>query len=228
MDGQCQDEFLHCADPGSDHERIHVTFRWIIQHVAFCSFLRTGVACCLPTCARVFFCPWYGVGGDPWCLVHRGGTSFASFFPCVYRAWVSKMCLLLDPPFGRRSVGALSLLLLGSLLGSTKNCLSNWWGNLENSWFRAGLACIRSYDACMVYWAQGASLRNCRKNKVRPFFFSPSQVFLFSRTSRVRFWCLILWYLWIGRAKHPGPARPVILLLKPSMLGVVLLMVILL
>ena len=52
MDGQCQDEFLHCTDPGSEQERINVTFRWIKQHVATCPFLRTGVACCLPTCAQ--------------------------------------------------------------------------------------------------------------------------------------------------------------------------------
>ena len=24
----------------------------------------------------------------------------------------------------------------------------------------------------------------------------------------MRFWGLILWYLWIGRAKHPGPGPP--------------------
>ena len=35
MDGQCQDEFLHCTDPGLEQERIIVTFRWIPQHAAF-------------------------------------------------------------------------------------------------------------------------------------------------------------------------------------------------
>ena len=54
MDGQCQDEFRHCTDPGLEQERINITFRWVKQHVASCSFLRTGVACCLPTCARGF------------------------------------------------------------------------------------------------------------------------------------------------------------------------------
>ena len=54
MDGPCQDEFRHCTDPGSDQERINITFRWVKQHVASCSFLRTGVTCCLPTCARFF------------------------------------------------------------------------------------------------------------------------------------------------------------------------------
>ena len=54
MDGQCQDEFLHClhcTDPGSEWERINVTFRWIRQHVASCRLLR-NVACCSPTCAQ--------------------------------------------------------------------------------------------------------------------------------------------------------------------------------
>ena len=46
MDGQCQDEFLLC-----EQERINITCRWIRQHVTSCP-LRTGVACCLPTCAQ--------------------------------------------------------------------------------------------------------------------------------------------------------------------------------
>ena len=53
MDGQCQDEFRHCTDPGSDQDRSNITFRWVKQHVISCFFLRTGVACCLPTCALV-------------------------------------------------------------------------------------------------------------------------------------------------------------------------------
>ena len=36
MDGQCQDEFLHCTSPGLEHERINVTYRWIRQHTHFC------------------------------------------------------------------------------------------------------------------------------------------------------------------------------------------------
>ena len=50
--GREQDEFLHCTDPGSDQERINVTFRWIKQHASTCPLLGAGVACCLPTCAR--------------------------------------------------------------------------------------------------------------------------------------------------------------------------------
>ena len=59
MDGQCQDEFLHCTDPGLEQERINVTFRWIRQHTASCP-LRAGVVCCLPTCAQDFSVPVMG------------------------------------------------------------------------------------------------------------------------------------------------------------------------
>ena len=52
MDGQCQDKFLRCSDFGLEQERINVTFRWIKQHVASCTFLRVGVACRVPTCAQ--------------------------------------------------------------------------------------------------------------------------------------------------------------------------------
>ena len=42
MDGQCQDEFLHCSNPSLEQERINVTFRWIKQHSVSCP-LRTGI-----------------------------------------------------------------------------------------------------------------------------------------------------------------------------------------
>ena len=48
MDGQCQDEFLHCTDSGLEQERIIFTFRLI--HTASCP-LRTGTVC-LPTCSQ--------------------------------------------------------------------------------------------------------------------------------------------------------------------------------
>ena len=52
MDGQCQDEFLHCTSPGLEQERINVTYRWIRQHTHFCPLFKAGVVCCLPTCAK--------------------------------------------------------------------------------------------------------------------------------------------------------------------------------
>ena len=55
--------------------------------------------------------------------------------------------------------------------------------------------------------APGASLRNCRQKHGKTSFY-PKKVFLFSRNSQKHFWVLILWYLWIGRAKNPGPGPP--------------------
>ena len=45
---------------------------------------------------------------SPWCLVHMESPSLASL-PVVYKTWVTEVCLLLDTPFGRRSVEALPL-----------------------------------------------------------------------------------------------------------------------
>ena len=42
------------------------------------------------------------------------------------------------------------------------------------------------------------------KRMVRPLFLLFC-VFLFSRNSRERFWGSVLWHLWVGRARHPGP-----------------------
>ena len=39
---------------------------------------------------------------------------------------------------------------------------------------------------------------------MRPLFLR-FWVFLFSRDARERFWGLILWHFWAGRARHPGP-----------------------
>ena len=68
----------------------------------------------------------------------------------------------------------------------------------------AGQPCLHGYDACMVDKANGALRRNCREKHGKPSF-SPFRVFLFSQNSSVRYWGLILWHLWIGRARHPGP-----------------------
>ena len=53
MDGQCQDEFLHCKGSGRDQERINVTFRWIKLHGGPpVLFLRLRMTCCVPTCVQ--------------------------------------------------------------------------------------------------------------------------------------------------------------------------------
>ena len=67
-----------------------------------------------------------------------------------------------------------------------------------------GQPSLRGHDACMVVGAHGASLRNCRQ-KQRKTSFSPLFVFLLSRISGFLWGGLVLWHLWIGRARHPGP-----------------------
>ena len=67
-----------------------------------------------------------------------------------------------------------------------------------------GQPSLHGYYACMVYWTKGALRRICRQKQSETSF-SPLRVFLFSRNSRERFWELIFWHLWIGRARHPGP-----------------------
>ena len=112
MDGQCQDEFLHCTDPGLEQERINITFRWVKQHVSSCPLLKAGVACCLPTCAQgssVSVTELVGKGAA-WGLlvllvvIHLGGIlSFADLPSCVCGTWAAQACLSLDTLFGRSS-----------------------------------------------------------------------------------------------------------------------------
>ena len=67
-----------------------------------------------------------------------------------------------------------------------------------------------SYDACVVFWLHGACGENNGRPKRETSFPFPlprgiTWVFLVSRTSKRRFWGKLLWVLWIGRARHPGP-----------------------
>ena len=68
----------------------------------------------------------------------------------------------------------------------------------------AGQPSLQGYYACMVHWNKGALRRNCRL-KQRKTSFSPFLVFLFSRNSGFLWGGVVLWHLWIGRARHPGP-----------------------
>ena len=56
-------------------------------------------------------CEWrffFGFLVSSWCLVHMESSSFAGLL-VVYKTWVTQVCLLLDTPFGLRSVGVLLL-----------------------------------------------------------------------------------------------------------------------
>ena len=119
MDGQCQDEFLHCTSSGRDLERINVTFRWVKQHVSSCTLFRAGVACCLPTCAQGFSvpvtrdsCVGFGIFWVFWLLLGvftHGDCLFFWLLPVMYKTWVLLVCLKLGTSFGRCLVGALPL-----------------------------------------------------------------------------------------------------------------------
>ena len=84
MDGQCQDDFIHCTNPVSEQERINVTFSSIRQHATSCSLLRVGVF--FANVCEGFIRPFSGVGGErcvlgilgaPGYSVYLEGASFA-------------------------------------------------------------------------------------------------------------------------------------------------------
>ena len=94
---------------------------------------KAGVACCLPTCAQGSSVPVmrnavFGVflGFLFFFLCAYGEYQFYSL-PVVYKIWVVKVCLLLEMPFGQRSVGALPWQPPGRILKSSQHCLQVCW-----------------------------------------------------------------------------------------------------
>ena len=135
MDGQCQDEFLHCTDPGLEQERINVTFRWIRQHTTSCP-LRAGVVCCLPTCAQGFsvsvvgngeegrgsLAPFGFCGGSLGSCVY-GGYWFCFSFPSYSQGLGYGGVLFAGHAFWAEVGGDISFVTLGEFLGSLKKVL---------------------------------------------------------------------------------------------------------
>ena len=178
------DVFGHCTDPGSDQERINITFRWVKQHVVS-FFFKTGVACCLPTCARVFL------------FLIRGWWEKVFFL--AFWLLLGTLCILVV-------LALLVITLVCARLGSQRCAFCCPWGVC---WAAQKTACqncerivkihgfkmkmlafvgrpsVHSYNACMFLWVQGASLRNCRQKQGKTSF-SPRKVFLFSRNSWIR------------------------------------------
>ena len=174
MDGQCQDKFFHCTDPGLEQERIDVTFIWIKQHVPSCSFLMAGVACCLPTCARLVHMERRE--GEPACLAHSlactrlGSLRCASRWPRLLGGgrWGHYLCDLWGDYCAAHKIAAYLCGTNGSFVDGKPYLLA-----LTRQPSLHGCA-------CMVYWAKRALWRICRQKHCETSF-SPSRVFLFSR-----------------------------------------------
>ena len=73
-------------------------------------------------------------------------------------------------------------------------CMLAWWGSLS----------LSGYDAYKVIKPKGAPGGKHGQTKHKTSS-SPLFVFLVSKRSLLRFWGCLVWYLWIGEARHPGP-----------------------
>ena len=84
---------------------------------------------------------------------------------------------------------------------------------------------LSDYDACLVSWSSWAVEGNNGRPKRETSFPFPLPrgktwgFFLASRTSKKRFWRKVLWLLWVGRARHPGPVEGGVLSLQALNVG---------
>ena len=186
-DGQYQDEYLHRTDPGREQERINLTFRWVKQHASSCPLVKAGVACCLPTCVQGCSFP---------VMVNFGfGVAFfwiLCFFLVFCAHWEFWLCLA---PCCVQDLGFVGVPLAGHALWAEVGLGITFLPPGENT---------SKFKKVHVFFYE-AFRRNCRQIKCKTSF-SPFWVFLFSRNSLGRFWCVLVWHLWIGRARHPGPS----------------------
>ena len=186
MDGQCQDEFLHCTGCGREQERINITFRWIKQHVSSCPLLKAGWHAVCQRVRRVHqFLLW-----RIWVLAVFGLSCF-SLVLCAF--WVfTPSCV--------QGLGHFGVPPAGLALWVCSSCghylCDLWRANMAAhntathfshfSFFRfqaffefwmpyllalAGQPSLHGYDAFMVYWVQGALRRHRRLKYGKTFFF---------------------------------------------------------
>ena len=171
MDGQCQDEFIHCTDPGLEQERINSTFRWIKQHTISCA-LRTGWRVAYRRVRRVHLLllrggcwEWYFFGtlGAPWSLVHM----------VVLVCWFFPSCLQ-DSGYGSVPIaghtlwaevgGGILCVTLGEMSGLHKNVPVSYESDpmvlMSYTLALVGQHSLRGYYAYMVCWAKEAFWRN--------------------------------------------------------------------
>ena len=123
--------------------------------------------------------------------------------PVVYKTWVTLVCLLTRPLGG----------------GRWGHYLCNLWGEcftvhktvcqyLGIFWDGGAIYAGLSGDSPVSMVMRHVWFIGLRRHFGEIAGKGYARFFLFGRNSWVRFWGLILWHLWIGRAKHPGPASP--------------------
>ena len=221
MDGRCQDEYLHCTSPGLAEKRMNITYRWIRHHTYGCP-LAAGVLGSLPACAQgssvlgpgsgnssvpelvyfgllvVLFCGLLiGLARLAFCRTVFGGPSL------LYRQFghVGKNCWFwrVWPCWQQSCVhmgwtGSVGQLLKFWDFGVWLPCVLAWWRLLS----------LSGYDACLVIVPTRApgerSGLEYGKTSLSPLF-----IFLVSSHSLKNFEGCLLWHLWLGRARHPGP-----------------------
>ena len=214
MDGCCQDEYLHCTDPLQGGERVNITFRWIRNHVPRCP-LAAGVVCCLPTCAKgSFVYPNTEVflpGTLSVVLLVLLGWGFF-FLIALFPSWPELRCRALRCYWlscrVRRGFGKCSFRQnSGSLLFGGCYAEDDWLLWMRSTLVQKRPPSLLNNDAYFVFWTTGAPWGNGRRTYYKTLFL-PFLFFslLVSRISSFRFWGKILRYLWIGRARHPGPS----------------------
>ena len=166
MDGQCQDEFLHCTNCGLDQERINITFRWIKQHVASRVLLANVCAGSIRPC--------YGVGGERRVLGILGAPcdsvcmevlAFAGLYPHVHRIRGD------THPFWAEVGGGIFCVTPSEFTGLHKKCALFVQGHGSDSicvmpcmLASVGQPSLHGYDACMVYGITGELRGNCQLN----------------------------------------------------------------
>ena len=131
---ECQDEFLHCTDPGLEQERINVTFRWIRQHTP-----SPFAGCGSMSSANVyagFFLYCYGdlgfqrfgcIVGAPWGFVCMG-CSFCWCFPSYSKGLGYGGVPFAGHAFLAKVGGSIIFVILGEFPGSHKKVLLCFYG----------------------------------------------------------------------------------------------------
>ena len=183
MDGQCQDEFFHRTSPGRDQERINITFRWVKQHVSSCPLFKAGVACCLPTCAK---------GSSVTVVVNVSSGVFGVFWfllgvLCIWGILALLVSLLCTRLGLLRCASCWTRPLSGGRWGHYLCNLREEYLKIHKTAFLfgsflrifmwepymlalVGQPSLHGFDACMVYWNQGAPRRNCRQKQNKTSF----------------------------------------------------------